>query len=713
MAEQPSIAGKPHISNADLDGLSDEDLCRFWNGEIDKSCAYFKDWWDTCDRIVERYRDERGRHHGVGHRTSEGGRIQTKRFNVLWSNVQTLFPALYTDPPPPVVSRRYKDDDPLARLSVEISERCLQFIEDPAEERCSFDAAARGAVLEYLLTGRGTTWARYEKEVEEITIPAVMGMGPDEAEVELEPARTEEETRNHVIYHDHVGYREFIHMVAPSWDKILEHGWAGRLHYMTKSQVRDDFGTEAAENVQLTATDTASSTGRVSRSGEERKGKQPMYAEVWEIWNVPDRKVYFVAKGSGKVLDPMKAMTQAAGYQGATLERREDPLGLRDFLPCPRPLFGTTTPDTLIPVPDYVQYYDQAENLDRITDKKWKLTTALRVAGFYAAKEGEKLQQVFDGTDRNVMIPVQDWASITADGGGVNNLITWVPLDLVVQALASLEQAEEDNKQQIYEITGIADIIRGQTKASETLGAQRIKGQWASVRISDRQRLTSRFCRGMLRIDAEIIAEHYDVKTIAEMTNFANSRFAEQYGPVFAEAVRLLRDDKMRSFRVDVETEDTVFADQNQERAQNIEMLSGMATFMQAAGESIAQAPETANVWGEMMMIGVKSFHGSQARRLEMAVEEMVARVQDKIEQAQNQPAPPDPEVIEQEREAQRDQMEAQDKAAGRQIEAQGQVLDFQTKARGQALEKRKQDLDFIGKNRDRLAQLLASAGNA
>ena len=33
-------------------------------------------------------------------------------------------------------------------------------------------------------------------------------------------------------------------------------------------------------------------------------------------------------------------------------------------------------------------------------------------------------------------------------------------------------------KASIYEVTGISDIMRGQTVASETMGAQQLKSQW-------------------------------------------------------------------------------------------------------------------------------------------------------------------------------------------------------------------------------------------
>ena len=50
------------------------------------------------------------------------------------------------------------------------------------------------------------------------------------------------------------------------------------------------------------------------------------------------------------------------------IDERDDPLGVEGFFPCPKPLYATTTSDTLVPVPDFVLYQDQAMELDILSD---------------------------------------------------------------------------------------------------------------------------------------------------------------------------------------------------------------------------------------------------------------------------------------------------------------------------------------------------------
>ena len=63
----------------------------------------FKAWTALSTKTVERYRDKP--------RATQNQDIT--RFNILWSNVQTLKPAVYAKLPKADVSRRFDDNDPV------------------------------------------------------------------------------------------------------------------------------------------------------------------------------------------------------------------------------------------------------------------------------------------------------------------------------------------------------------------------------------------------------------------------------------------------------------------------------------------------------------------------------------------------------------------------------------------------------------------------
>jgi len=92
-------------------------------------------------------------------------------------------------------------------------------------------------------------------------------------------------------------------------------------------------------------------------------------------------------------------------------------------------------------------------------------------------------------------------------------------VDMVISVLDGLFKCRDAIMQQIYEITGISDIMRGVTEASETAAAQQLKSTWGSSRVREKQKELARVARDVMRIMGEIIAEKFGVDTLKRMTN--------------------------------------------------------------------------------------------------------------------------------------------------------------------------------------------------
>ena len=112
--------------------LGSGDAARFAYWEMQEKIAEKEEraWIRRAREIVKRYRDERPQ-------ASLG-----TRFNILWSNVQTLAPTLYARTPKPDVERRFHDQDPVGRLAAIMLERCLAY----ALDAFNFDAVMRAVV---------------------------------------------------------------------------------------------------------------------------------------------------------------------------------------------------------------------------------------------------------------------------------------------------------------------------------------------------------------------------------------------------------------------------------------------------------------------------------------------------------------------------------------------------------------------------------------
>ena len=77
-----------------------------WYKTITAYDKAFKEWDFRAERILKRYRDD-----------SRTRNNPNARFNILWSNVQTILPAVFARLPRPDVSRRFRDNDPVARVA--------------------------------------------------------------------------------------------------------------------------------------------------------------------------------------------------------------------------------------------------------------------------------------------------------------------------------------------------------------------------------------------------------------------------------------------------------------------------------------------------------------------------------------------------------------------------------------------------------------------
>ena len=93
------------------------ELVQKWNSHIASYDREFKKWQGRVEKILKRYRDD--------NRSTSA--VNTAKFNILWSNVQTLTAATFAKLPKPDVSRRFRDNDPIGRIASLILERALDY----------------------------------------------------------------------------------------------------------------------------------------------------------------------------------------------------------------------------------------------------------------------------------------------------------------------------------------------------------------------------------------------------------------------------------------------------------------------------------------------------------------------------------------------------------------------------------------------------------
>jgi hypothetical protein len=614
-----------------------EDAGPYWHDQIETAIKIFDKWEKRGQKVVKRYRDER-----------DAIEMPRMKFNILWSNIQVLFPALYGRQAKPEVSRRYMDQDPVGRLASTMLERVMEY---ETTQFGDFDAAMSGAVQDRLLPGRGTAWIRYEPVIVNDRPESVEGEEQDESQVYN---TVEDPTERIDAAHspiDYVYWSDFLHSPARTWDEVW---WVARAVYMTKDEGVERFG-DVFKNVSLTSSNT------------DMDGKNPMTAKmtydkkamVYEIWNKRTAKVCWIAKGYPQALD-----------------ERDDPLGLDDFFPCPKPLMATTTTGTMIPVPDFCEYEDQAQELDNLTQRIYLLTKACKAVGVFNAEFKELARMFSEGVD-NKLFPVTAWAAMS-EKGGLKGAIDMMDTSQIIITLRELYAAREQVKQSIYEIMGISDILRGSSKAQETLGAQQLKANFGSLRLKSSQGDVARFATDIFKLKAQVICKFYPPELIVEMSGVMNTPDGQDPQMLQA-ALQMLSDSTIRDFHIAVEADSLAQIDEQAEKQGAQEAIGAIGAFLREAIPMVTQAPETLPMVSEMLLFLVRRYRAG--RGLESAVEKAMKALQDKADAAQQQPPREPPEMMQMQAEQQAEQMRMQAQAQTEQMKMQAQAQIEQGKA--------------------------------
>jgi hypothetical protein len=613
----------------------------------------FKEWEGRADKIVKRYRDE-----------SRSRNNPNAKFNILWSNVQTITPAVFARLPRPDVSRRFRDNDPIGRVASMMLERALEF---EIEHYGDYASAMKQAVQDRLLGGRGTAWVRYEPHI--VGQQAGMGEGApedgfqvtedtDEAETEGGIYRENEERIEYECAPvDYVYWRDFGMTTARTWEEVTA---VWRKVYMERDALVERFGEELGGRIPL---DTKPET---SKSFNEKMGEGSREALIYEIWDKSTGQVLWISKSLGKILDT-----------------RDDPLQLENFWPCPKPMFSTLTTDSLIPVPDFVLYQDQARQLDTLADRIDGFIHALKVRGVYDAAE-PSLARLFTEGENNALLPVKNYGAFS-EKGGLQGAINLVDIRPIAEGLQMAYQAMDQVKGQIYEIMGIADIQRGQTDPNETLGAQIIKSNNASGRLKTMQHEVVNFATALLQIKAQIICQHFTDDTIVRISGAM--QLSPQDQALIPQALALLKDEPAKNFRIEVTSDSMIYQDEQQEKQDRVEFLTAVSGFIQSALPVAQGAPELTPLLMEMLKFGVTAFKAGKG--MEGLIDETADRFREQAQAAEGQPKPPSPEQQKMEMTMQIEQARIQAKQAEMQMQMQ---IDQQKLQMQMELEKAKQE---------------------
>jgi len=586
-------------------------------------------------------------------------------FNILFSNTETLLPALFSEVPRPVLQRRYKDEDPMGKVVSEAAQRMLEYLLDTDIDNYEkFESSISDATLDGLLPGRGVTSVKYET---------------DDG---WETVCTDSRKWNRVLF----GY-------AQKWSKVP---WVAYEEYLDREEAKRLFGDKVNKLTFIEGEE------KDSEEQWEEDNKNKGYRKttpIYQIWDKSDKTIKYVSPQ----------------WKDDFLSTEEDPLNLTGFFNCPQPLQFVEKANDLLPTALYKLYENQAKELNRIQGRLNRVIEAIKVRGAYNGALGEDIEQILKEED-NALVPT-DKSSLLSEGGLDQN-IWMLPIGELVAVAQQLMQARESCKAVIYEVTGISDIVRGQSKASETLGAQKIKESWGTMRLKRLQKEVQRYALDTMRLMLDIAVNKFSEKSWVRMTGLPYSTTEQKeeaqklveiaranrmppeepsvqqamqvlQKPNWGDILAILKDHYSRSYRIDIETNSTLDVEATEDKQLVGDFMNAMAQFM--------------NGIAPMMEKGVMPFGAAKSMMLAIVKRYRFGR---EVEEELNQMQEPKPQSNPEQEKAQKEFQQAQKKFQQEQqkFQQEKQQVQEQFMQEGNKLKAEKVQLDF-DKKLEQMAQ--------
>lgn len=644
---------------------------------LKQSKKVFREYFDTCKRIDRLLSMRPGL---LG--TTAALSFTDNEYDLFWASMEILKPAIYAKPPRIVVSPRFKDGGPVQKTVADLMERVL----NSEFERSNIDEVMLEMRDDLAIANRGVDWITYENK-------------DGEQKVCIE----------------HLDREDFLHEPARKWADV---SWVARCAYMTRMQMAERFRKHSGQAYEDADFNVSFEDKRDGSSDNSMK------AEVWEVWSKADNKVYWVTEGVKVFLD-----------------EDEPHLALDGGFPCPRPAYGTKDRRSLIPVPDYQRYASLLDQINAATSKIYDLLEQVRMFGLIpgGGDVGNAIQAALANSEQPTfqLIPVPS-AAIGATSGA---MVVWWPIEQIAATITGLIQARQQLFDDFYQLSGISDIMRGATDAGETLGAQRLKGQYGSIRVKDKVDELVRVARDTACIAAEIICDNFTEKSLLEISQMeipkkrelekklkelqdaakaeleALGAKAEEMAPMLAQApdeqkqaaqqefqqaqqaivakysplmqqiqstvpledvMEIIRDKRTRAIMIDVETDSTVMVDEAQEKQARGEFLTAFSSASATIQPLLAAGESGAKLAGAMLKFALQPFNAN--RELDALIDEFVENAPKVAAQANEGESDTEAMVAANNKLAEAEMAKAQAQTAKVEADAQLKAVELQRK---------------------------------
>lgn len=662
------------------ESLDPKKLAHHYIDQITLAKRRHEEFYNRADKAIKEFL-------GGGDDSRRGDNSRLNIFNAI---INTQLPAYYARTPKSEITLRKKLGNALDNIGAQAIENGSQYC---LEECQDFDDVSLAAIKSLLVVGRGVLWERYHVEVErakeQIPVVSYDEVGfvyPDGTPLQ-EGVKPIWDGEQYVVVEEYdkvveeKSITEFVHfkdyLEGPArYESEIE--WKARRHYFSKDEYIKEFEEDnpyfkAPEDLDF---NTVPEEIKDLGLSKERKAAQGKLA-VWEVWCKAKKKILFICED----------------YEDEPLAIREPAVEIKGFFPCAPALVANVEQDSYIPTCDHYIIKDLLHEVEDLSTRLSHSVEAVKCSALADKQLADALDRMF--AEDYAFVPVEDFQKFVQTGG-LEDRVLWAPIQHFIAAIQVLGQARNEALSKIYEVTGNSDLLRGTNDPRATAASEQLKGNYANLRFSKRQREIQKFLAAQHKIKAQFMCELFTEETLYEITKFEEleAQIPTQLDEVsgqelkaftFNDVLEYIRS-PYKLYQIDIETDSMVAMDQDAERQQVANYLNSIGQLISQALPAIQQYPTIGELF--IAMVDMANAAYRPGKKLDNIQDEMLPKFLAEVQEAKakaDQQANQDPKAVESQVKLQVAQIEAQ--ADQQRVQMEGQKAQMEAQLKQQELQ--------------------------
>lgn len=514
--------------------------------------------------------------------------------NIFWSNTNLMMAAIFSKRPRIRIKRFVDKDNPFELALAQFLSQAVEHVMDEG----GLEGIVKQSLQDYSIVGRGNVWNKYYSEFDEIENPQT------KEKVEV--------IKQEGVEYEYVGWRDFGHNVAMTWAGVHT---VWRVVHFSKITATEFFGKDVIKDLAFDSTEENNEVENPAshiKPLNPKDGTRPFY----EIWCTETGMVYFLDKQTKSILRKKKISFK---FQGK--------------FPCPKPLYATLNTSSLIPKGDLFFYEDELQNYYKVRNKIYDLVDMIKVVGVCSGASAA-IKDLFTSAN-GTMIPI-DNISALFEKGGVRSLFDMLDISPFVSAITELRTELTALKAEIDEISGVADIMRGQLQPEMTATGEEIRDKWGNLRLSTKQDDVQEYLKNIAIITAELIIDMPNLEETFKDIVFIDNVVADdaQLAPEQMEGkirwsnfIAQVRQVKNIHQIINIETDSTIKTNEDKKKAAKME-LANVITPMIEKAKAIVGDPDLVKLYVSIIKFILSSFE--EADELENEIDDFLAILTEK-----------------------------------------------------------------------------------